>query len=261
MPSPSADAAQSQSHGSFSLSQSHAHAIQSQSAISTAAAVAAMSGSFQQAQNQAVPHTSAAAPSNLSPIATATNAIAAVSVSASSGTKSKLSLATSNNNQSHSNSQGLSIQTMNAKAGTTTSLPVHHHVNMQQTSTLAGHSLPLSQASNQVQAPAYSSFALPQHLNYNSLSFHSYTYHRPPPDSTPQIFLNTPLRRGKWTNVSIICVYYERDRSKTGLILTLYCTSQPLIYRRKKNMPIQSSTHLKRVLSKDVKMDALFAHT
>jgi hypothetical protein len=58
----------------------------------------------------------------------------------------------------------------------------------------------LAQSSSQVQASTYPSFALPQHIDYNTNSFH-YTY-RPPQDATPQIFQNTPLRRGKWTTVS-----------------------------------------------------------
>jgi len=47
---------------------------------------------------------------------------------------------------------------------------------------------------------SHSSFALPQQLHFNSL--HSYPYRGPAQDSTPAIFQNVPLRRGKWTAVS-----------------------------------------------------------
>ena len=196
-PSP-ANSSQNQTHGSFSQSQNHqiqnqqGHIVTpSPAAISTAAAVAAINGSFQQAQSQVAASSSSAAPMNHSPISAATKAI--VSASSAAGSKPILSVATSTSTQSQP--QGTAkYHTL----GTTTSLPIHH-MNYQQNAALVQNQ---QAAAAQVQASAFSSFALPQHLNYNTHSFHSYSYRRPPPDATPQIFQKTPLRRGKWTPVS-----------------------------------------------------------
>jgi hypothetical protein len=168
----------------------------SSAAISTAAAVAAISGSIQQAQKSTVTSKVTTGQSNLSPVATST------AMSLSSGSKPILSLPTPSSTSSGNHSQGVRYQTVhgmnNGSTTTKPSLPVRH---MQQNSAnVTGLAHTLAQSSSQVQASTYPSFALPQHIDYSTNSFH-YTY-RPPQDATPQIFQNTPLRRGKWTTVS-----------------------------------------------------------
>eukprot|EP00557_Chaetoceros_sp_GSL56_P013280 CAMPEP_0176476774 /NCGR_PEP_ID=MMETSP0200_2-20121128/241_1 /TAXON_ID=947934 /ORGANISM="Chaetoceros sp., Strain GSL56" /LENGTH=718 /DNA_ID=CAMNT_0017872485 /DNA_START=560 /DNA_END=2716 /DNA_ORIENTATION=- len=45
----------------------------------------------------------------------------------------------------------------------------------------------------------FASFLLPQGFEYNTSLSYPYAYRRHLPDTTPSIFQNTPLRRGKWT--------------------------------------------------------------
>jgi hypothetical protein len=50
---------------------------------------------------------------------------------------------------------------------------------------------------------SYSTFVIPPSFEYSTSLSYPYAYRQHLPDTTPPIFQNTPLRRGKWTIVSV----------------------------------------------------------
>lgn len=53
---------------------------------------------------------------------------------------------------------------------------------------------------------SFSTFGIPKSFQYNTMLSYPYAYRQHLPDTTPPIFQNTPLRRGKWTIVSNTCL-------------------------------------------------------